>query len=153
MITLKQIAALPLRRRSDGELEVLLVTSRDTGRWIIPKGWPMKRLSDHKAAAREAEEEAGVAGEIARKPLGNFKYFKRLERTFELVEVDVYVLKVDKELKNWREDGQRQKQWLPLGKAGKMVVEPGLNHLMQELLKLDRAREKKKTKIPTRLAG
>ena len=63
----KQVAALPVRRGEDGSLEVLLVTSRETGRWVIPKGWPSKRLSDREAAAREARQEAGVTGTIKNK--------------------------------------------------------------------------------------
>ena len=65
----RQVAALPLRRSKKGALEILLVTSRTTGRWIIPKGWPSKRIKDHKAAAREARQEGGVKGKI--KPKGN----------------------------------------------------------------------------------
>ena len=65
-----QYAALPYRRKRNSRTEVLLVTSRDTGRWIIPKGWPAKGKSPHKSAAREAREEAGVVGTIKRRPLG-----------------------------------------------------------------------------------
>jgi 8-oxo-dGTP pyrophosphatase MutT (NUDIX family) len=67
MITSKQVAVLPVRRVKSGAFEILLVTSRSTGRWIIPKGWPSKRLKDHRAAAREAKDEAGVEGKIKRK--------------------------------------------------------------------------------------
>src|SRR3974390_952808 len=70
MVARRQVAALPLRRTKSGALEVLLVTSRGTGRWIIPKGWPSKRLRDRKAAAREAREEAGVKGKILPKARG-----------------------------------------------------------------------------------
>ncbi|MGB7917572.1 MAG: NUDIX domain-containing protein, partial [Rhodomicrobium sp.] len=62
----RQVAALPLRLAKNGAIEILLVTSRDTGRWIIPKGWTSKRIKDCKAAAREAREEAGVKGKILR---------------------------------------------------------------------------------------
>ena len=71
------MAALPLRLAKDGEFEILLVTSRDTGRWIIPKGWTSKRIKDCKAAAREAREEAGVKGKILRDAIGTYRYFKR----------------------------------------------------------------------------
>ena len=70
-----QVAALPFRIK-DGKIEVLLVTSRETKRWLIPKGWPMKGKKPHKAAAQEAEEEAGVKGEIKNKPLGSYDYWK-----------------------------------------------------------------------------
>ena len=58
----------------------MLVTSRGTGRWIIPKGWPMKRKAPHAAAAREALEEAGVVGEVQSSPLGSYSYEKRLKK-------------------------------------------------------------------------
>jgi 8-oxo-dGTP pyrophosphatase MutT (NUDIX family) len=66
----KQVAALPLRKKRDKTLEVLLVSSRDTGRWVIPKGWPSKRMSDSAAAAREAKQEAGVTGKISKRIYG-----------------------------------------------------------------------------------
>jgi 8-oxo-dGTP pyrophosphatase MutT (NUDIX family) len=59
--------------------EVLLVTSRDTRRWIIPKGWPQKGKAPHRAAAREAFEEAGVVGAVGRRPVGSFAYEKRFK--------------------------------------------------------------------------
>ena len=65
-----QVAAIPVRRRADGNLEVLLVTSRETRRWIVPKGWPWPEVSDHEAAAAEAWEEAGVRGRILADKLG-----------------------------------------------------------------------------------
>ena len=69
-----QSAALPWRFGSDGEGEVLLITSRETRRWVIPKGWPMKGLKSPECAAREAYEEAGLEGEIRKKKLGVFHY-------------------------------------------------------------------------------
>ncbi len=71
-----QYAALPYRVR-DG-LELLLITSRETGRWVIPKGWPMKGKTAHAAAAREALEEAGLKGKIGKQSLGDYSYGKRL---------------------------------------------------------------------------
>jgi 8-oxo-dGTP pyrophosphatase MutT (NUDIX family) len=94
-----QYAALPYRRKRNSRTEVLLVTSRDTGRWIIPKGWPAKRKSPHKAAAREALEEAGVIGRISRRPLGAFSYKKRLKSGKVVIcEVQVFVMKVKRRL-------------------------------------------------------
>ena len=75
--THKQYAALPVRLSSDGRLEVLLLTSRETRRWVIPKGWPMRKLSPGAAAAREAYEEAGLKGTIvSEKPIGHYRYDK-----------------------------------------------------------------------------
>ena len=85
-------------------MEVLLITSRDTGRWIIPKGWPLKGKAPHKAAAREAREEAGIVGKINKRPLGSFFYEKRLKRGKIVVcEVQVFGLKVKRQKASWPE--------------------------------------------------
>jgi 8-oxo-dGTP pyrophosphatase MutT (NUDIX family) len=88
-------AALQYRKKRNSSTEVLLVTSRDTGRWIIPKGWPLKGKAPHKAAAREAHEEAGVIGKINRRAIGSFSYEKRLKSGRVVVcEVKVFGLQV-----------------------------------------------------------
>jgi 8-oxo-dGTP pyrophosphatase MutT (NUDIX family) len=71
-----QVGALPIRF-VDGKPEVLLVTSRESKRWVIPKGWPMKGKKNWAAAAQEAKEEAGVVGRTQKKPVGEFVYPKR----------------------------------------------------------------------------
>src|ERR1044072_1361699 len=129
---LSQVAALPFRIK-DGRVEVLLVTSRETKRWLIPKGWPMKGKKPHKAAAQEAEEEAGVKGKIADKPLGHYDYWKRRLVHFDLCRVDVYPLKVSKQLKNWKERGQREARWFRAEEAADQVMEPALAGLILEL--------------------
>ena len=68
---LAQVAALPVKGKP-GKYRVLLVTSRETRRWIIPKGWPMKGRKDHEAAAQEALEEAGVTGHVHKHPMGAY---------------------------------------------------------------------------------
>jgi 8-oxo-dGTP pyrophosphatase MutT (NUDIX family) len=122
----RQVGALPVRRRSDGSIDVLLVTSRETGRWIIPKVWSEKSMPDRKAARLEASEEAGVEGDIARTPVGNYDYFKRLDASFELMTVTVFVLWVNKERARWREKNARQRKWFSVEDAASTVVEPGL---------------------------
>jgi 8-oxo-dGTP pyrophosphatase MutT (NUDIX family) len=126
----RQVGALPFRRTPSGEIEVLLITSRETGRYIIPKGWPMRRLSDPDAAAREAYEEAGVIGKIQRKPIGDYLYWKRLERSFELLRVDVYALEVRKQQPDWPEKGSRKSGWTSAVDAATLVDEPGLVALL-----------------------
>jgi 8-oxo-dGTP pyrophosphatase MutT (NUDIX family) len=130
---LRQVAALPYRQRPSGEVEVLILTSRETQRFIIPKGWQPKKLSGWKAAAREAEQEAGLEGKIAHKPIGSYLYWKRLEDHFALVEVDVYPLKVTKCRKTWREKSERLCQWLTPQEAALIVDEPGLMAILQRL--------------------
>src|SRR4051812_35680001 len=99
-----QVGALCVRRQDDGSCQVLLVTSRDTGRWIIPKGWKAKRLKDHEAAAREAKEEAGVRGKVKSKPIGTYTYDKA-ESTRSL-RVAVYLMLVRREKNRWPEKSQ-----------------------------------------------
>lgn len=127
----RQVAALPFRRSPSG-IEILLITSREGGRFIIPKGWPMKRLTDPGAAAREAYEEAGVAGKIKRRPVGDYLYRKRLEGRFELVRVTVYALEVQVQHADWPEKGARQLRWVPRNEAAPLVEEPGLMRLLSE---------------------
>lgn len=133
MDTLKQVAALPIRHDEDGRLQILLVTSRETKRWVIPKGWPMKALTDRDAAAREAEEEAGVKGKIAKKPIGTYSYWKRTTTDFQHIEVQVFVLEVRKEKKSWPEMEQRERAWLTVKQAAAIVLEPGLAALIKTL--------------------
>jgi 8-oxo-dGTP pyrophosphatase MutT (NUDIX family) len=135
MAILKQVGAIAVRNGDNGTLEILLVTSRDTGRWVIPKGWPSKRLSDAGAAAREAKQEAGVTGKMATRPLGAYRYFKASEDGARLVQVVVFLLAVKKERKRWREKVERQRTWFDLKTAARLVREPGLRTLIMSLRK------------------
>ncbi len=128
-----QIAALPVMRAEDGTLRILLVTSRETRRWIIPKGWPMKKLPDHEAASKEAREEAGVVGTVGREPVGVYLYWKRRVAHFDLCRVSVYLLAVERQLKKWREKGQRESAWFSVDQAANLVDEPGLSDLIRRL--------------------
>jgi 8-oxo-dGTP pyrophosphatase MutT (NUDIX family) len=142
---LPQVAALPVKVGDDGMARVLLLTSRETRRWVIPKGWPMKGRKPCEAAAREALEEAGLVGHASKKPIGNYNYFKRRAAHFDLCSVDVYLLTVDKQLKSWREKGQREARWFTLAEAAELVQEPGLAAL---LLDLDRVGLAAKQNLP-----
>jgi 8-oxo-dGTP pyrophosphatase MutT (NUDIX family) len=129
-----QYAALPWRR-NDSATEVMLVTSRGTGQWIIPKGWPMKRKAPHIAAAREALEEAGVVGQIGKEPIGSFSHKKLLKDGHAIVEVKVYSLEVTGQRKTWPEKGERQVRWLSPSEAAKTVREPVLAEMIRGLRK------------------
>ena len=133
MQTIRQVAALPVRKTEAGSLEVLLVTSRDTGRWVLPKGWPSRRLKDKDAAAREAKQEAGVVGKISSKPIGNYRYRKLEGQNSRLVEVSVYILRVQKEKRRWREQTERERRWFPVAVAARRVREPRLKLLLKAL--------------------
>jgi 8-oxo-dGTP pyrophosphatase MutT (NUDIX family) len=131
-----QYAALPYRRKGKSPTEVLLVTSRETGRWIIPKGWPVKGKPPHKSAAREAREEAGVVGRVKRRPLGIFSYEKRLKSGKVVAcEVQVFALKVKRQEARWLEKGERKLKWLPRSKAAKQVGDHLLGTIIRALHK------------------
>jgi 8-oxo-dGTP pyrophosphatase MutT (NUDIX family) len=127
--SLVQFAALPYRR-VDGVTHVLLATSRDTGRWVIPKGWPMKNRKPHEAAAQEALEEAGLKGKPGKKPVGSYQYWKRLKEHFVLVTVVVFPLEVTRQLKSFREAGVRKLEWVTPLEAAKRVDEAGLASIL-----------------------
>ncbi len=126
---------MPLRKAPSNTIEVLLVSSRDTGRWVIPKGWPSKRMVDSAAAAREAKQEAGVVGKIAKKPVGNYRYRKIEKENVRLIEVDVYLLWVKKEKKQWKEKAERNRVWFDAETASRKVREPNLRALISALAK------------------
>ena len=127
-----QVAALPLRFE-DGQPQVMLVTSRESRRWVIPKGWPMKGKKNWAAAAQEAKEEAGAIGKTYKRPIGEYRYFKRRASHFDLCRVEVYLLAFEKRLGSYREKGQRDVRWFALEEAGEAVQEPGLTALLQNL--------------------
>jgi 8-oxo-dGTP pyrophosphatase MutT (NUDIX family) len=114
-------------------LEILLVTSRETGRWIIPKGWPIRSKSRRRVAALEALEEAGVEGRVAREPLGEFDYFKVL-RSGESrpCRVTVFALEVASQREAWREQAERVTQWFDGDAAAAAVQEPGLRQIIRD---------------------
>ena len=122
---------MPVRHAADGSLEIMLVTSRTTHRWIVPKGWPIKGMKDYDAAAREAFEEAGVVGTISTKPAGRYDYWKRLADHFVLCTVKLYLLDVQRQLPSWAEQGQRHCQWFKSEDAADLVDDPGLSSLIR----------------------
>jgi 8-oxo-dGTP pyrophosphatase MutT (NUDIX family) len=129
----RQCGAIPTRV-VDGELHVLLVTSRGRGRWIIPKGWPSKTLSCAAAAAREAFEEAGVVGDIGAAPIGSFPFEKLLGSGESIAcEVQVFVLEVERQLADWPERGQRMTRWVGIDEAVRLVDDPGLAVILRGL--------------------
>ena len=127
----RQVAALPFREGPDERLQILLVTSRETRRWVIPKGWLVKGLKPAAAAAREAREEAGLVGRIAKRPIGAYRYEKRLKNgAAALCEVEVFPLEVLRQRKNFREKDQREPRWVEPAVAAALVDEPELSALI-----------------------
>jgi 8-oxo-dGTP pyrophosphatase MutT (NUDIX family) len=145
----RQVAALPLRRTKKGALEILLVTSRTTGRWIIPKGWPSKRIKDYNAAAREARQEAGVRGKIKPKAIGRYSYIKTELGEGAPIDVAVYLLSVRKQAKRWPEKRERQRAWFNVLEAARKIAEPELSSLIGALHKLSKPAAKVKRQTVT----
>ena len=130
----RQYAALPYRQAADGVIEVLLVTSRETSRWIIPKGWPAPGLAPHDSAAHEAMEEAGVLGRIRERSIGSYRYEKRLlDGSVVPCTVEVFAIEVEQQLDSWEEQGQRDSRWFELQTAASAVQEPELSAIIREL--------------------
>jgi 8-oxo-dGTP pyrophosphatase MutT (NUDIX family) len=130
---LKQFAALPVAM-IDGSPHVLLITSRETRRWIIPKGHPDKHLAASALASLEAFEEAGVSGTIQPEPLGCYQSFKRLPSGKSLpCEVTVFRLDVATHLDDWKEKDERERQWLPLAEAAQIAADGGLGAFLAQL--------------------
>lgn len=127
----QQYAALCYRmKKKQGLLEVLVATSRDTGRWVIPKGWPMADKKAHQVAEREAFEEVGVKGKVEKEPLGTFNYRKMLDNGLRIpVVVQVHALEVDECLKSFPEKGSRTLEWVSCEEAAMRVNEPELKIL------------------------
>lgn len=133
MARLKQVAALPVRRNRQGARQVMLVTSRETRRWVIPKGWPHRGIADYAAAAKEAHEEAGVVGETRRKRIGKYRYHKRRSRDVVEIDVNVYLLEVSEEKARWPEQHERKRAWFSLAAAAEAVEEEELKDIIATL--------------------
>lgn len=127
-----QVAALCWRMHR-GHPEVLLITSRDTGRWIIPKGWPIDGLSASGSAAREAWEEAGVEGAVSDTTLGYYSYDKITRGRALPCMVTVFSLRVARLADRFPERKQRRRKWFAADKAARKVAEPELRVLLAGL--------------------
>jgi len=119
-------------RIHDGRVEILLITSRKRGRWIIPKGWPMDGETPAGAGATEAYEEAGAVGKLSNSVLGFYAYSKGHAGYRLPIVVAVFPLKVTKLLKDFPEKGQRRRKWVSLKKAAQMVGEPELRRMIKD---------------------
>lgn len=132
----RQYGALPFRIAATGGVEVLLVTSRTTRRWVIPKGWPMKGVKPSQAAAREAFEEAGVRGKVASTPLGTYFYRKRADdhkAPAAICRVRVFALQVKRQVSKWPERNQRETCWLSAREAATQVDDAGMRAIIETL--------------------
>lgn len=133
----QQVAALCWRRAP--LLEVLLVTSLRTKRWILPKGWPEAGLTSAASAAREALEEAGVTGEIDAQPIGHYHYIKEKAGHALPVKVEIFSLQATGQQSDWAEKGAREILWLPVERAAARVEERSLRQLLLDFGKSQKA--------------
>jgi len=123
-----QVGALCFRLDGDGMPLVLLITSRDTKRWVIPKGNVEPGEKANRAAEREAFEEAGIKGRAERKPVGSFTYRKDEKG---ICRVEVYALSVKAVVKKFPESGERESVWLSCDEAALRVAEPNLKNVIR----------------------
>lgn len=128
----RQFGALPLRMDDEGRIEVMMVTSRETRRWIVPKGWPIKGLTGAQTAAREAAEEAGVIGVTGKRPVGAYMYDKRLkDGSSTRCYVELYPLWVVDDLQHWVEHAERDVEWLSVAEAAERAGDASLGELLR----------------------
>ncbi|EJZ19909.1 NUDIX hydrolase (plasmid) [Rhizobium sp. Pop5] len=141
---LEQYAAICYRQDPEQGYQALLITSRGTGRWVIPKGGPMKGKSPRQVAAREAFEEAGVNGKISKKAIGRYSYLKRLDDGQSVpCLVEVFTLEIGSIAETFKEQDQRQMSWVRLVDAARLVEEPELRGLFTKLENALRAKSEK----------
>jgi len=141
----QQFGALCYRRnRTTDIIEILLITSRDSGRWVIPKGWPMKGRKPHEAATIEAWEEAGVRGPVRKKAVGRYTYLKELDDG-DVVPcvVDVYEIAVVENSSEFKEQGQRLLRWVAPDEAARRVREVELKSMLAAFKPHEKQRQAK----------
>lgn len=128
---IRQVAALPYRIESDGRAQVMLITSREQRRWVVPKGNTMATLNLHEAAAEEAFEEAGIFGIPCPTAIGEYRYRKRrADGTTRNVTVAVFPLAFQRQADEWPEQDEREVRWFGLAEAADAVDEPELKRLI-----------------------
>lgn len=130
----RQVAALPFRWDERGRVRILMVTSRDTGRWVMPKGWSMEGKTPWRAAEIEALEEAGVTGRISCTPIGTYVYDKVCDDGARVsCRVTLFPLIVRNLERHWKERHQRRRRWFSVKGAARAVNEPQLVRILAEL--------------------
>ncbi len=134
----RQMGAIPYTVVQD-QVVFLLITSRGSGRWIFPKGAPMEGLEPWDTAAQEALEEAGVEGEVDRQPIGFYRTFKTLALRRTVIEVEMYPLRVTRQLDDWPEKAYRHRHWAILPEAKRLLSDARLAELAVKLSQRVRA--------------
>lgn len=143
----KQYGALCFRYKDDGpQLEILVITSRETKRWVIPKGWPIKNKKPHETAEIEAWEEAGVRGVASKKSIGHYKYLKYLaDDKVTLCIVKLFLVEVTEVSADYKERGQRILAWVSPHEAARRVRETELKSVLLNFTPVSRKLRSKRT--------
>ncbi|HEX8225722.1 MAG TPA: NUDIX hydrolase [Allosphingosinicella sp.] len=129
-----QYGVIPVRRTADGGIEVLLITSRETRRWVVPRGNPIAGKSPAESAAQEAYEEAGISGLVDPEPVGRYFYDKRRRSgALHPAEVRLFTMRVAVEADDWPEKGQRERRWFAPAEAAAAVAEADLAELIRKV--------------------
>lgn len=129
-IKIRQVAAMPYRVVEGGAVEIVMVTTRDSGRWILPKGWPIKGMRNWGAAEIEAMEEAGLVGKAEHKCVGHYIYVKQYPKRSERISVEVFPFAIERQLDEWPEKGQREIRFFPPEEAARLVSDVGVGDLI-----------------------
>lgn len=128
---IRQFGVIPFRCGPDGNVEIVLITSRETRRWVVPRGNPIVGLSPHEAAAQEAYEEAGVRGDVEPQAIGTYRYDKRrASGAVDEALVELFPLLVREILDEWPERHERERRWFTAQEAAASVVEEDLAALI-----------------------
>jgi len=129
---IQQYGVLPFRPHADGGVEILLITSRESRRWVVPRGNPIAGLSPPLSAAQEAFEEAGIFGDVEIDPLGRYRYDKRRPSgDVDEAEVELFAMRVVEILDDWPERTQRERRWFSRQEAAAAVAEADLAALIE----------------------
>jgi 8-oxo-dGTP pyrophosphatase MutT (NUDIX family) len=123
----RQSGVIPYRKRN-GKLELLMVTSTNKKRWVIPKGVKELHLSPRKSAIKEAWEEAGIRGKVTKPPIGDYRYRK----WGGICTVELYAMEVRKIVRNW-EESFRDRRWFSHREAVRVIRHKGLQRIMRQL--------------------
>ncbi|MEA3032696.1 MAG: hypothetical protein QOH86_712 [Sphingomonadales bacterium] len=130
---IEQFGVIAWRRAGACGVEVLLITSRETRRWVVPRGNAIPGLRPHESAAQEAFEEAGIRGGVQPDEIGTYRYGKR-SRDGRVVPafVHLYPMLVTEEAEAWPEHTQRERRWFAPAAAAESVDEPDLAQLIRD---------------------
>jgi 8-oxo-dGTP pyrophosphatase MutT (NUDIX family) len=129
---IRQYGVIPFRAAVDGAVEILLITSRETRRWVVPRGNPIAGLAPAEAAAQEAYEEAGIKGAVEAEPVGTYRYDKkRASGAVVEAEVALFPLRVLEMLDQWPERAERERHWFSRDDAAAAVAEAALAALIR----------------------